>query len=314
MQNDREPRNTLFDFLKNVEAQRRGNESAVFVARALFGLELVCAVRSADGNRQGVDARLADEVFDFFGAGVGVCFVRNFVFDTRENAEFAFDGDVVFVGVFDDLLGEGDVVFVGVGRAVDHNGREAEVDAGFAKFKRIAVVEVQNDRNIVAQFLGVFASALSHIAQERLVCVLARAARDLKNDRRLLFDASLNNCLHLFHIVEVKRGNRVFTDDCFFEKLARINQTEFFIGYHSYIFVKRVLNIFHQARKTQQKIAARANIFCVGARAREFLGGNQKDTPYCIPSTRASEYFPPDGLSTNWTFGWINAKRFIWYL
>jgi hypothetical protein len=36
------------------------------------------------------------------------------------------------VGVFDDALGDGDVFFEGVFGAVDHDGSEAAVDAGFA--------------------------------------------------------------------------------------------------------------------------------------------------------------------------------------
>ncbi len=42
------------------------------VACALFGSELVSAVRSADGNGKAVAACACNEVNHFFGVGVGV--------------------------------------------------------------------------------------------------------------------------------------------------------------------------------------------------------------------------------------------------
>ena len=35
-----------------------------------------------------------------------------------------------------------------LGRSVDHNGSESAVDTGFAKFKAVAVIQMQSDRNI----------------------------------------------------------------------------------------------------------------------------------------------------------------------
>ena len=91
------------------------------------------------------------------------------------------------------------------------------------------MVEVKNYRNIAAELLGIFASALGHIAQERLIRIFARSAGYLQDNGRLCFNASLDYGLHLFHIVEVKRWNSIFAFDSFLKKLARINQTEFFI-------------------------------------------------------------------------------------
>ena len=51
-------------------------------------------------------------------------------------------------------------------------------------------------------------------------------------------------------------------------------------------------------------------ITCRGAPAPK----TQNEIPYCIPSTRASEYLPPHGLRTNCTFGCTKANLFIWYL
>ena len=241
MQDNREPRYALFNLFENVEAKRRGNEPSVGVACALFGLELVSSVRSAYGDSQRIHASLAYEVFDFFGAGVRMCLVGNFVFDAGENSEFAFNGDIVLMRIFNNFFRQRNIVLVLMRRTVDHHGREAVLHAGFAELKSVAVVEVQNNRNIVAEFLCVFASALRHVAKESLIGVFAGSAGNLQNDGRFLLDASLYNRLHLLHIIEVKRRDCVFAGDGFFEKLSRIDQTEFFIGYHNIVFVKMKL-------------------------------------------------------------------------
>ena len=76
MQNDREARQTLGNFVQNVEAQRRRNEDALFIASALFGLELVSAVGGADRDCEGVNASLGNELLDLFRTGVGGILVR----------------------------------------------------------------------------------------------------------------------------------------------------------------------------------------------------------------------------------------------
>ena len=90
-------------------------------------------------------------------------FSLDFIFHTGEHAEFSFDGHVVLVSVFNNLLGEGDVVFVRKSGTVDHHGRETVVDAVLAEFERVTVVEVEHDLRIgAAEFLGVFNSTLFH--------------------------------------------------------------------------------------------------------------------------------------------------------
>ena len=98
------------------------------------------------------------------------------------------------------------------------------------------MVEVENDGTVKAEFLCVFASALRHVAEKRLIRVFTRAAGDLKDHRGLGFDASLNDRLHLFHVVEVKRRNRVVAFVSLLEQFLRVHQTEFFVGYHSFVF------------------------------------------------------------------------------
>jgi len=83
----------------------------------------------------------------------------------------------VLVSILDDLFREGYVLIVGERRTVDHHRREAHVDAALAQFERIAVVEVQRNRNTLAavELLGILHGALCHVAQQRLVGVFAGA-------------------------------------------------------------------------------------------------------------------------------------------
>ena len=129
--------------------------SAVFVHCS--GLNLCAAVAGADGDREGVDAGLLDEVLDFLRLGVIGVLGRDIVLDAGEHAELAFDRDIVLLrmGEVDDLLGERDVLVVGQVRAVDHDRGEARLDAALAELEAVAVVEVEGDRDIEAELLGV---------------------------------------------------------------------------------------------------------------------------------------------------------------
>jgi len=132
-------------------------------------------------------------------------FGGDFVFHAGQYTQFTFHRHIVLVSVFHDFFGQGNVVFVRMMGTIDHHGRETHVDARFAQFKGITVVEVKGDlRFFHTQFLGVFHSSLSHVAQQGLVGVLTGTAGYLQDDRRLGFDGSLNDGLHLFHVVEVE--------------------------------------------------------------------------------------------------------------
>ena len=171
----------------------------------------------------------------------------NFIFDAGEHAEFAFHRHIAGMSVFDNFLRERDVFIVGKSGTVDHDGGETEVDTGFAELKAVAMVKMQNDRNralAVADLSGVFHRALRHVAEKGLVGVVAGAFGDLKDHRRLIFSASLNDCLKLFHVVEVESGDRVMTRHRLFEHLARIHETEIFVAYcHFKILSLKVKNL-----------------------------------------------------------------------
>ena len=166
----------LFDVGKNVESKFRRDQNAVGVFRALFGLELIRPMRSADGNGERITARFLDKINNVGRLRVHRFRRDNVVFDPCEHAEFAFDRNIVFVRIFNHFFGERDVVGIRMRRAVDHDGRETRLDARHAQLVGVAVVEVQRDGNGAAYFLGHFDRAFAHVTKHRLVGVLARAA------------------------------------------------------------------------------------------------------------------------------------------
>ncbi len=231
VEHDREARELFFDGVEHVECQGRRNEPASLrVASALFRLELVSTVAGTDGDSEGVAARTGSEVDHFFRLGVVGFFSLDFVFHTGEHAEFSFDGHVVLVSVFNNLLGEGDVVFVRKSGTVDHHGRETVVDAVLAEFERVTVVEVEHDLRIgAAEFLGVFNSTLGHVAEDGAVGVVAGTLRDLHDHRRLLLHSSLHDGLHLFHGVEVESRDSVATLNSLCKHFPGVHQAEFLV-------------------------------------------------------------------------------------
>jgi len=244
MQNDREARQTLGDFVQNVEAQRRRNEDALFIASALFGLELVSAVGGADRDCEGVNASLGNELLDLFRTGVRGILVGNldFVLNAGERAQFAFDYNAVIVRVLDDLLGQRDVVRKGLGGTVDHNGGEAAVDAALAQFERIAVVEVHADREIKARGLfRVFNRRFDQLHQIDVLRIRARTLGNLQDQRSALFDRRFGDALDDLHIVYVESADGVTAIVGFLKHLGR--------GYESHIvqhsFIYGLVLVYH---------------------------------------------------------------------
>ena len=165
---------------------------------------------------------------------IGMMFGLHVILDAGQYAELAFDRHVELMSIVDHFLRQRDIFLVGEMRAVDHHRREAHVDARFAKLERVAVIEVQHDLRMgAAQLLGVLDGPLSHIAQQRLIGVLASAARHLQNDGRLGLDRSLNDGLHLLHVVEVERSDRILPCDGLLEHLAGVHQTQILVVNHN---------------------------------------------------------------------------------
>ena len=216
-------------------ARGGGTETArLGVYGALLGGELVGSVRGADRDGQRIHARLGHEIHDLFGFGVVADFGGYLVLDAGQHAQLAFDRYVVLVGIFHDALRQGDVLVVGERRTVDHHRREAHVHAALAQFERIAVVEVQHDLGFgPAQLLGVLYGSFGHVAQQRLVGVVARAFRHLEDDGRFGLGRGHDDSLELLHVVEVECRNGVTSFDGLGEHVARVHKTEIFVRYHN---------------------------------------------------------------------------------
>ena len=134
------------------------------------------------GDSQRVAACAGSEVDNFFGISVGVVVAADFIFNAGENAEFAFNGNVILMGVVGYFLCQGNILFVGKVASVDHDARETVLDARFAEFEAVAVVEMENNLGILpAEFFGVGNCTLGHIAKKGGVGIVAGAFRDLKD-------------------------------------------------------------------------------------------------------------------------------------
>ena len=113
MQHDGEAGQLLDDGLQDVEAQLGVGA----------GLELVSAVRGADGDGQRVTAGTGNELLDLLGTGVVSVVSGNadLVLNTGQSAQLSLDHNTVIVSVLDHLLGDLDVLLEGLGGSVDHD-------------------------------------------------------------------------------------------------------------------------------------------------------------------------------------------------
>ncbi|MPM17375.1 hypothetical protein SDC9_63764 [bioreactor metagenome] len=162
----------------------------------------------------------------------------DFILDAGQNAEFPFNGDIVGMGIFNDSLGQCNVLLIGKVGSINHDGAESVVNALFAGFKAVTVVEVQDDGNFVSEFLGILTGTTGHVSQQIDVGVVACSLRDLKNNGALGGDTSLDDSLKLFHIVEIIGRNGITALDCFSKHVSGIHQTEFLIGCHRLLLVQ----------------------------------------------------------------------------
>ena len=206
MEHNGEARDALLDLLEDVEAERGRNENAVCVARALIRRKFERAVRGADRDCEGVDARLLDEVLHFLGFRVGriLCRDIDIVLNACELTELCLDDNAVCVCVLGDALCKRDVLGVREVGAVDHDGCEAAVDAGLADVEVRAVIEVQCDGNIVD-----FKSCLDEMDKVLMTSVLACTRGDLQDQRGLELSCSIGDALDDLHVVDVESTDGV---------------------------------------------------------------------------------------------------------
>ena len=169
----------------------------------MTGLELISAVRSADGDRKRVDTRARSEFFHFVGRSEHsvVRFDLYVVLHARKLAKLRFHDHAVIVRVFHDLFRKSDIFFPRFRGRVDHDRSKSAVDRGFADFKISAVIEVHGDGNIVG-----FHGGFDKMSEIDGVGVFSRAGGHLQNHGRFAFVRRLDDRLDHFHVVHVKRA------------------------------------------------------------------------------------------------------------
>ena len=109
------------------------------------------------------------------------------------------------VRVFDHFPADLDILLEGLVAGVNHDAGKSFINAVLAQLEGVPVIEVDGDRNI-----GEADGGLDELLQVNRVGILAGALGNLQHYRRLFLLAGLNDGLEQFHVVDVKRPQRVF--------------------------------------------------------------------------------------------------------
>ena len=217
MENDREARQSLGNFVKNVEAQRRRYEDTLFVSCALFRLELVSTMGCSDSDCKGVAACSCYEFFNVFRSCVGRIFSRDLdiIFNACECAELSFDNNTACVCIFNNLLCDFNVLFERLAGSVNHDTGETVIDAGFAGFECVTMIQMQNNRQTC--FDNCCFNELDQICS---VGICSCAFGDLQDNRCVAFFCSFGDTLDNFHVVNVESTNGISAFICFLEHFS----------------------------------------------------------------------------------------------
>ena len=112
VKDDGESWDLLLDLCEDIEAEGGRYEDTVSITLALLWSELVSSVRRTDRDSERVYAGLANEVDYFFWLRVSVVLSYDIVFDTCEDTELTFYGDVELVCIFNDRTSKSYVLIV----------------------------------------------------------------------------------------------------------------------------------------------------------------------------------------------------------
>lgn len=191
-----------------------------FDIEVLFALEFVGTMAIADGDGEGIDAGLADEAKGFVGVGVmavggiAAALLAFIELGTDQVTEFAFDDGAMFMSVIDDLTAGIDIFGERLVGSVDHDGREAVVDALLAQFEGITVVEMDGDGDG-----GDGDGGFDQFTEVHGMGVGAGAAGNLEDDGGFFLFAGFDDGLDEFHIVHVEGTDGVFAFEGLGEEL-----------------------------------------------------------------------------------------------
>ena len=192
VQNDREARQSLDDFVKDVETKLR------LCAR----LELVSTVAGSDCDRKGVNTGLADELFNIVRIGVGGILSGNLdiIFDAGQGSQLSLYDYAVSMCILNDLSGDLDILFKRLGGSIDHDRSETIVNAVLAGLEVRAVIQMQSNRKIRIQCQ----STLYQLYKIYGIRICSCALGCLKDDRRIQLMSCLGDTLNDLHVVDVE--------------------------------------------------------------------------------------------------------------
>ena len=83
-----------------------------------------------------------------------------------------------------------------------------------------------------SEFLCILYSALCHIAEKGLVCIVAGTLGNLENNRRLGLGRSLDNGLELLHVVEIEGRDCITSLYCLCKHFPGVYKAQIFIRNH----------------------------------------------------------------------------------
>jgi len=196
-----------------------------FEVEVLLALELVGAMGVADRDGERIHAGKAHELDGLLRVGVVALFgvaaaLLAFVkLGADQLAQLSFDHAVVFVGVFHNATADLDVLLQRVVAGINHDAREALVDAILAQLEAVAVVQMHGDRD-VGQAHGRFDEFL----EIGRIGVASGAFGNLEDDRGLFRFAGLHDGLEQLHIVDVEGPHGVLAFEGFGKQISSMCQ------------------------------------------------------------------------------------------
>ena len=183
-------------------------------------------MRSTDRDSQRITTRTSSEIDYLLRISISVVLSAYLILNTSEDTQLTLNSYVILMRIVNNLLCQSDILLIRQVRTVDHDRREAHINARLTQLERITVIQVKHDlRFLATQLLSVLNSTLSHVTKQSLVRIVTSALRNLKDHRRLCLNSSLNNSLQLFHVIEVESGDCITTLDGLSEHLFRVHQT-----------------------------------------------------------------------------------------
>ena len=100
---------------------------------------------------------------------------HNIILNTCKHSKLTLNRYVKLVGIINNLLCHCYVLVVGKGGTVNHDRGEAVVYAFFTCLKAVTVVKVENNGNVITQFMCIFCCTAGHVSENIHICIISCA-------------------------------------------------------------------------------------------------------------------------------------------